>query len=723
MLKSIDRNIPIEFISKISKKEANSKKPIYQIHKWFGRKTDAIFRSILLSLELDRDKVSDFYDIYYRNNPSILEGKVILDPFMGGGVTLVNTLRLGGKVIGIDINPVAWFITKNELQIPEIYSHNWKEEMVKKLQLEFSKIEDALGNEIKEEYTTEIYDYDNNTNRKVDVMYVFWVKKIKCPKCGKYIKLFPSYSITKLVKKNFDNYNICPRCGKIVRGNEKVLVCKECGHKFDKDIGVYRGRNFICDNCGERSNLIKDVMKKRNKPLSADIYAIQYYDPKTGEKGFKIPDKNDIRKYKNIKMKYQNLKDSIGRFIPCVQIPDGYNTKQIKNHNYNYWNQMFNHRQLYYLSRLVEEINKIEDERIKELFLCVFSNTINANNMFCIYNSQCGKIEPLFGDHHMAPVMNPVENNIWGTKLGRGSFVKYFKSFIQSKEFNYYPYERQSIGGKNKNVILEDEKFYSKFTENFQELINSEKNTILKCGSADDLSFLPDQSIDAVITDPPYYSAINYSEISEFFYVWDRMILKDKYNFFSQEHMLFNNEVTVNDIRGITMQQFQFKLTRCFKEARRVLKKEAPLILTYNNSTVEGWQVLIEALFDSGFLVEKTYPIHTELRAGLVDNRRDKMNYDLVIVARVKSNLSLESINISEFMEIVESEFRRTYMELNDANLAELDENLIKVGKVFELYSKYHANVYMDNKRISVKHVLRYIYHKRKFDMEINSDA
>ena len=120
MTKMIYKDIPIEFISQISKKEANSRKPIYQIHKWFGRKTDAIFRSILLALELETEETANFKEIFYKENHNLLEGKIILDPFMGGGVTLVNTLRLGGKAIGIDVNPVAWFITKNELQVPEV---------------------------------------------------------------------------------------------------------------------------------------------------------------------------------------------------------------------------------------------------------------------------------------------------------------------------------------------------------------------------------------------------------------------------------------------------------------------------------------------------------------------------------------------------------------------------------------------------------------------------
>ena len=299
MGKMIYEDIPIEFISQISKKEANSRKPIYQIHKWFGRKTDAIFRSILLALELDKEELGNFKEIYYKSNPNILKGKIILDPFMGGGVTLVNTLRFGGKAIGIDVNPVAWFITKNELQVPEVDRNNKsdfeEEEIVNILIKEFEKLQRNVGEEIKEAYTTNIYDYNENTKRKVDIMYILWVKKVRCPKCGKYIKLFPSYTITKIKKKSFINYNVCPKCGQLIKGNDRVLSCNKCGIKFNTEEGIYKGRNIICTNCNEKLNLVRDVMKKRNKPLTSDMYAIEYYDCKTGKKGFKVPDKEDFR--------------------------------------------------------------------------------------------------------------------------------------------------------------------------------------------------------------------------------------------------------------------------------------------------------------------------------------------------------------------------------------------------------------------------------------------
>lgn len=715
MVKMIYKNIPVKFISGISKKEANSKKPIYQVHKWFGRKTDAIFRSILLSLQLDEDNIDTFSNNYYKDNHDVLRGKIILDPFMGGGVTLVNTLRFGGKVVGIDINPVAWFITKNELQLPnrnkreEYYSI---EELTRRLEEEFHKLEESIGREIKEIYTTTICDSDKKIRKEVDIMYTLWVKRVKCPSCGKYVRLFPTHSITKIHRKSFENYNVCPRCGEIVRGNELELHCSNCGLNFEKDRGNYKGRNFICSGCGEKFNLVRDIMRKRKTPLSSSMYAIQYYDPDTGKKGFKVPDKEDLNKYNAIRKKAKNITSDISRFIPHSKIPNGYNTKQIQNHNYRYWKQMFNDRQLYYLSRLLEEIDKIPDLIIKELFLCVFSNTINANNMFCIYNSQCMKIEPLFGDHHMAPVMNPVENNIWGTRFGRGSFTKSFKGILQSKKFNYFPYERLIIDGKNSNKVIKSEEFHSEFASDFNELTSKNKNTILKYGSAENLSFLPSRSIDAVITDPPYYSAINYGELSEFFYSWSKLILEDKYDFFQSEHIISDNEVTVSEAKGITKDEFIFKLTRCFTEIKRVLKEDAPLILTYNNSCSEGWQALAQPMFNSGFIVEKTYPVHTELRAGLIDNRREKMNYDLIIVARVKENSNNCSIQINEFLEKVEIEFQKTYLELEDENLSIIDMNLIRVGKVFEIYSQCYTNIYKGDTRISFQDILECIYKK-----------
>ena len=111
----IEKDFPIERLNEIALKEANAKKPIYQIHKWWARRLGSIFRMIILATFLPQDISEDeLWKRFYSRTD--LGDKIILDPFMGGGTTIVEALKLGCKVIGVDIHPVAWFVTKKEVE-------------------------------------------------------------------------------------------------------------------------------------------------------------------------------------------------------------------------------------------------------------------------------------------------------------------------------------------------------------------------------------------------------------------------------------------------------------------------------------------------------------------------------------------------------------------------------------------------------------------------------
>ena len=98
----IDRAFPEKFVDELSRREVFNKhlfRPNTYLHKWWARRCGTTFRAILKQFVPDEERL-DYY------TPGRLEGKVVLDPMMGGGTTLHEAIRLGANVIGADIDPI-----------------------------------------------------------------------------------------------------------------------------------------------------------------------------------------------------------------------------------------------------------------------------------------------------------------------------------------------------------------------------------------------------------------------------------------------------------------------------------------------------------------------------------------------------------------------------------------------------------------------------------------
>lgn len=132
----LEVDFPIAPINALAKLEGNAGKPIYQMSKWWARRRSSVFRSLLIAAateapEKPEDAAKLVWDHYYCNHQKGGSFKKlrILEPFMGGGTTMVEGARLGFQLTGIDLNPVAWFVTKNELacsdpqQVKAMFDH------------------------------------------------------------------------------------------------------------------------------------------------------------------------------------------------------------------------------------------------------------------------------------------------------------------------------------------------------------------------------------------------------------------------------------------------------------------------------------------------------------------------------------------------------------------------------------------------------------------------
>ncbi len=118
--RAIEVGFPIVEINRLAVPERNSFKPIYQMHKWFARRASCVFRGILLGALKPAygpdGTLTDLMAEFYKDHTHDPDTAGSSGSLHGGGTTVVEALRLGCRVIGIDLNPVAWFIVKTEVE-------------------------------------------------------------------------------------------------------------------------------------------------------------------------------------------------------------------------------------------------------------------------------------------------------------------------------------------------------------------------------------------------------------------------------------------------------------------------------------------------------------------------------------------------------------------------------------------------------------------------------
>ena len=131
-----------------------------------------------------------------------------------------------------------------------------------------------------------------------------------------------------------------------------------------------------------------------------------------------------------------------------------------------------------------------------------------------------------------------------------------------------------------------------------------------------------------MVTDPPYFDFIHYSELSDFFYAWLAPVLSDKFPYFINDTSRRDNEVQQTDVVD-----FSRMLCRVFTEAFRVLKDRGKLAFSFHHSRPEGWMAIANAMSESGFYVDEIFPIHAELMASTPKaGAKEPISLDAMIV-------------------------------------------------------------------------------------------
>lgn len=611
------KSFPITQVSKLAEKESWRKevnRPIYHIHKWWAQRLGSVFRAILLYLmdDIGSDVWNDFYDKHNFSNYTVL------DPFMGSGTTIGETLKLGANVIGCDINPVSTFMVRQELTRVSLPS----------LLETFKQIEADVVSNIRHYYTT----VNPETGNEISVLYYFWVKLVNTPN-GEEIPLFSSYIFAKNAypSKKPQAQIVCPKCWNVFAGryDDTIAECPHCHYKFNPQQGP-ANNTTVCDSAGKRHK-IKDLIPENNR-LKERLYAVLAVT-EDGTKVYLPARPYDLELYHSAQ---KDLKRSTF-FTPHYSVRPGYNTDQARNYNYLNWKDFFNDRQLLCLGILLERIMKVQDEQIREQFLCLFSSILEYNNMFCSFKGEgTGAVRPIFSNHILKPERTPLENSVWGCKCSSGCFSNLFKTkLLRAKEYLDKPFELMIDENSNECYkVVASSPINAQICDVWSEFDGKESATLILNGDSSCLP-VPDNSVDFVVTDPPYFDFIHYSELSDFFYAWLSPILKDKYPFFEASTSGRDNEVQQTDAT-----KFSQLLEGVFAECNRVLKPSGKLVFSFHHSRPEGWIAISDAIQRSGFSVNESFPLHAELMASTPKaNAKEPISLDAIILCSKSKGL------------------------------------------------------------------------------------
>jgi putative DNA methylase len=185
---------------------------------------------------------------------------------------------------------------------------------------------------------------------------------------------------------------------------------------------------------------------------------------------------------------------------------------------------------------------------------------------------------------------------------------------------------------------------------------------------------LPSRSIDLVVTDPPFFDNVHYSELADFFYAWQQLPA-------NQQPHTETSTRHEREVQDADPGEFSSKLQRVFRESCRVLKDDGVMVFSNHHSREEGWQALAEAILGAGFTVVNAQPVKAEMAVATPKSQaKEPIQLDIIIVCRKTANVATWiAPSIDASIERARSKMRRLQEE--GFELSRNDQKIILYGQ------------------------------------------
>ena len=575
----LDTEFDTAFANQIAQLEAYNKhhyRPNSYLHKWWARRCGSTFRLILKQLvaaEAQRD--------YYAAGG--LTGKIILDPMMGGGTTLHEAIRLGAHVIGADLEPIPVLQARATLTQVGLL----------RLEMAYKQFYGELWRAVSPFFVTTCPD----SGLETAVNYTLYGVKRFCN--GRTVVMVDSLLLRQ--ENDGSTIHLCPRCHQILL-NEDVCSCPA---ESSKPPLLEKGMKTFAGEPAQVSDDLTIPYYQRYVPL-----VIVTRCPRQKKLLFKVPDAADLA----LLAKADEIRAALPFDPADFAVEPGRKSRQLTPRGIANYLDLFSSRQLIYLHHAIRLLPQFAPEVRLNLGLLV-STSLEFNAMLCGYKGKnrrrAGAIRHTFSHHAYSFPYTALENNPVYPRKASGTLQKLFQARIRNgRLWAKKPRERSftSVNSKAKFVEVVGETDGGIEVNNMVEMRpDAAPSFLLLQGSSTQLN-LPDSSVDFIVTDPPYFDSVQYSDLSAFFRVWLCHLLPD-----AAEWAYDSRDSAVDPHQLDSESRYTELMTGIFKECRRVLRVEnGRFIFTFHHWNPKGWAALTLALRQAGFALVNRYVVYSE---------------------------------------------------------------------------------------------------------------
>lgn len=520
----------------------------------------------------------------------------VFDPFAGGGAIPLEAARLGCRSYGNDINPVAHIIEKGSVEFPQKYGKpiRYTEEEFRRIYGKegvdilitkgisirngFIDIPNRLSFDVEyyakqllamtEKEVGYLYPTDENGNKPIAY---YWVRTATCsnPSCKAVVPLLKQfYLVNTSSKKVYLN--------PVINGTDIQFEIKEgsCPIKT----GWNNRGNMTCPCCGSITSVKQIKAESVSKGLKPLLIAT-IKETTSGKKYSLLSDKSKDIIYHELSITNK----------PLEKMERNSNGGDTFTWGFSKWGDLFSNRQLYMLQAFIKNFsilkNKIESTQYAQAlytYLAIWIDRIAiVNTSLGRWHNSGEKIEHPFSRQAIAMVFDYPESNPFCTSSGSATNqLEWILRYIDSES-----------------------------TSSF--------STILKNASSGEKSQFGTKQLTAVVTDPPYYDAIAYADISDFFYVWLKRTLGDIYSLnFATPQTPKSEECTAlkhhhNNNEKEAKLHFEKKLTEIFDAIEQQTSDTVSIMFAHQ--TTEAWTTLCNSILDARMNITGSWPMDTEM--------------------------------------------------------------------------------------------------------------